>query len=59
MILKLNSHFILQYLEWCYTEDEGKLWVPYPRRIAYMLEDAYKQSKVMIVAGPWQFVISL
>ena len=39
---------ILQYVEWCYTEDDGKIWVPYPRRIAYMLEDSYKQSEYRV-----------
>ncbi|XP_053385259.1 protein mono-ADP-ribosyltransferase PARP14-like [Mercenaria mercenaria] len=31
---------VYQYIEWYYTEDGGKIWVPYPRHIRYLLEDA-------------------
>ncbi|XP_053383671.1 protein mono-ADP-ribosyltransferase PARP14-like [Mercenaria mercenaria] len=31
---------VYQHIEWYYTEDDGKIWVPYPRHIRYLLEDA-------------------
>ncbi|XP_053385256.1 protein mono-ADP-ribosyltransferase PARP15-like isoform X2 [Mercenaria mercenaria] len=31
---------VYQHIEWYYTEDDGKIWVPYPIHIRYLLEDA-------------------
>lgn len=40
MLFKEHSIFF-QTIEWYYTEDNEKIWVPYPRHIKYLLEDAF------------------
>ncbi|KAL4224956.1 hypothetical protein ACF0H5_015652 [Mactra antiquata] len=37
---------VYQHIEWYYKEDGGKIWVPYPKSLMYVLEDAFlKQEK--------------
>ncbi|XP_052798177.1 protein mono-ADP-ribosyltransferase PARP14-like isoform X3 [Mya arenaria] len=44
---QLSRHIgqtVLKHIEWYYTEDSGKLWVPYPRHISFMLEEAFDEK---------------
>ncbi|KAL4224955.1 ADP-D-ribose binding [Mactra antiquata] len=44
---KSIGKIVYQHIEWYYQEDDGKIWVPYPKALMYVLEDAYyKQEKI-------------
>ncbi|KAH3884591.1 hypothetical protein DPMN_008574 [Dreissena polymorpha] len=45
MIMSKEIGSTLQkHVEWYFTEDKGDLWVPYPRYLSYILEEAFESN---------------